>query len=319
MVTFKAGMAALILTALFAGSDAVGAAPSKDVIIKANWVTLPSEATIAFAYPKIARAAGITGFVILDCVVGTDTNLKNCKVVTERPLGLGFGDAALSITSEFHLTPQLRNGVAEEVHARIPINFATDQPESPPVAPPTLAEAIAKNPSAVGDAREIARKLSSLDPSFIWLCDLYSVSITPLFSENSGAPSRPIVSAFTLALNDFSEERQDRVAASLVTAFSADQLKDIRNFYDTPTGQVFAAKYSEALQTSSSADRDLLLAFMDSWRAKACAASACTADENAKFDQLSEALHTYLAPPTPTAAPRLPAHPEPKLLARPKP
>ena len=59
------------------------------------------------AFPVRAAASGVTaGMVRLDCDVRQDGGLTDCRVSEEKPSGMGFGAAALSVAHLFRLTPQ---------------------------------------------------------------------------------------------------------------------------------------------------------------------------------------------------------------------
>ena len=91
-------LAAFVLLAL-AASGASAQAP--------HWVHEASGADMDAAFPARAAASGVTsGMVSLDCDVLRDGGLTNCRVGEERPSGMGFGDAALSVAHLFRLAPQ---------------------------------------------------------------------------------------------------------------------------------------------------------------------------------------------------------------------
>ena len=47
--------------------------------------------------PQAARAARRAGRASVNCVIRSDTRLEDCRIVSETPPGLGFGEAALRI------------------------------------------------------------------------------------------------------------------------------------------------------------------------------------------------------------------------------
>jgi len=50
-------------------------------------------------YPAAARAAGVSGNATLDCLQTERDRLTDCRLVSEGPEGLGFGDAALKMAT----------------------------------------------------------------------------------------------------------------------------------------------------------------------------------------------------------------------------
>jgi TonB family protein len=71
-------------------------------------------------YPPEAKAAGITGDVILNLVVGADGSVKSVAVV--RGAGHGFDEAAVAAAEQFVFSPALRDGVP--VATRIPYKYS---------------------------------------------------------------------------------------------------------------------------------------------------------------------------------------------------
>jgi len=76
-----------------------------------RFVEGPSSRQIADAAPAAAKRGRIDGRVRLRCVIGLDTRLQDCRVVSESPQGLGFGAAAASIAQQrFRFSPPTRDG-----------------------------------------------------------------------------------------------------------------------------------------------------------------------------------------------------------------
>ncbi|CAN5300762.1 hypothetical protein BH10PSE4_BH10PSE4_27480 [soil metagenome] len=66
-------------------------------------------AEIAAAYPPAARDQKITGDVTLDCAADAQGHVVDCKVEEEKPAGLGFGAAALGLSTKEKIKPKDRN------------------------------------------------------------------------------------------------------------------------------------------------------------------------------------------------------------------
>ena len=69
-------------------------------------------------YPKAAQKAGLSGRSVLDCSVDAQGWLRDCKVASEQPADLGFGQAALRMAPLFRM-----NAPASDARAQIPITF----------------------------------------------------------------------------------------------------------------------------------------------------------------------------------------------------
>lgn len=97
-----------LAVALFA-SQAV-AQIETTVDVQPDWKRKPTPANIMSVFPKAALKAGIGGRAMLYCKVSALGALFDCKVVSERPEGMGFGGAALTMSTQFILTPAMKGG-----------------------------------------------------------------------------------------------------------------------------------------------------------------------------------------------------------------
>lgn len=69
----------------------------------AVWTSLPSANDISRHYPARALREDRAGRVILDCAVVAGGTLADCFVLRETPGDMGFADAALALSRQFHL------------------------------------------------------------------------------------------------------------------------------------------------------------------------------------------------------------------------
>lgn len=71
----------------------------------------PSSRQIADAAPAAAKRARVDGMVNMRCIIGLDSRLYDCRVVSETPQGMGFGEAAVRVAMDrFRFSPPTRNG-----------------------------------------------------------------------------------------------------------------------------------------------------------------------------------------------------------------
>ncbi len=100
----------------------LAAAPS--VITDPSWRREPTAEEMADQYPLKAIDAWVEGKVVIVCRVATTGKLNNCRVVSEEPQGLGFGNAALGVSGSMEMNPQLVDGVPDDGgEVRIPLQF----------------------------------------------------------------------------------------------------------------------------------------------------------------------------------------------------
>lgn len=140
-----------ILSWLFALSAAALAGSAAAQSTDPDWASLPDGDQISAVYPRLATDLHLNGYTLMHCKLNAEGVLRECAIVVEQPIGLGFGPAALSLSGSFRMKPAmdgsrpLGGGVVN-----IPVRFAFPDP-SPAPAPAGLPT----SPRAL----ELARKL----------------------------------------------------------------------------------------------------------------------------------------------------------------
>ncbi len=104
------------------------------VLGRPRWTRLPSGEDALASYPSAALAAGVTGQVILLCVIGSDGGLSDCRVESETPTGQGFGASALGLAPQFRMTLWTEDGLPTVgSRVRFPLSYALPA-DTPPAA-----------------------------------------------------------------------------------------------------------------------------------------------------------------------------------------
>ena len=114
-------------------STPAGSSPSEPIQIgQPDWTALPDASKTAQLYPAAARDAGVvTGAGKVDCRIGDDGDLNSCTLLSEEPVGLGFGDAALSAAPDMYANLWSRDGLRTPgAHVVVPLRFNAPQPGS---------------------------------------------------------------------------------------------------------------------------------------------------------------------------------------------
>jgi len=107
-------------------APAPGAPAAPAVITRPRWIERPNGADFARYFPERALDRGVSGKVVLDCLVGADGSIR-CTVASETPARYGFGEAALAISRYFRMAPQLEDGrPSEGGRVQVPLQFRAD-------------------------------------------------------------------------------------------------------------------------------------------------------------------------------------------------
>lgn len=113
--------------------DPPPAPPTPSILTAPIWLERPDATDFSRYFPHDALVAGISGRVVLECLVAADGRLA-CAVLSEEPLGYGFNEAGLRVSRHFRMAPQTREGAATAGgRVRVPIRFVA---VAPPVPPP---------------------------------------------------------------------------------------------------------------------------------------------------------------------------------------
>jgi TonB family protein len=108
------------------------------VIGRPRWTALPRGEDMVSAVPAQARQAGVLkARVVIECAVGASGGLEACAVQSEEPAGLGYGEAAVTLSRRFGLAIWSDEGLPTVGgRVRIPIRFDVADAAAPPAPKP---------------------------------------------------------------------------------------------------------------------------------------------------------------------------------------
>jgi TonB family protein len=97
------------------------------MVFNLAWVSAPSFADMALAYPAAGREQRVGGHVVLSCRLTGDGQLHSCDVVSEQPTGAGFRGAAKKLVGRFSAPRTFPDGrPLKDVMVHVPITFAPE-------------------------------------------------------------------------------------------------------------------------------------------------------------------------------------------------
>ena len=218
--------------------------PIEGVITKPDWDRRPTDDDMASDYPYLGQVLSLGGDAAISCVVTSLGELSNCTLARETPAGLGFGEAALKMSSLFHDEARRRSTAAPVGGARVtvPIRFVA------PIAQPVTATAAATRAVAVrhvafapgppsGRRDRQRRRRHSLCPG---VAGRYRL-----------AQARPTPQA-NLALDDLQAAYKATIPAQIdhyaqlyARSLTEPQLAAIVAFEDSPAGRTWAAQAAQ--------------------------------------------------------------------------
>ncbi|HWE46163.1 MAG TPA: energy transducer TonB [Caulobacteraceae bacterium] len=80
------------------------------MISSPDWLQKPSSRQLEADYPRRALINGVSGKALVRCRVQVDGLLDDCSILSESPLGLGFGEATLRAAHHFRMRPEKLDG-----------------------------------------------------------------------------------------------------------------------------------------------------------------------------------------------------------------
>lgn len=89
----------------------------------------PDPSILERYYPQRARDQGVSGRVVIDCAITPQGALSGCRVISESPRGMGFGEASVRAATRLRVRTHGRSGNgAPGARIQIPLDWRLDEP-----------------------------------------------------------------------------------------------------------------------------------------------------------------------------------------------
>lgn len=268
------------------------ALPVAGAVVNPDWISKPSGEDVGRFYPAIAQALFIPGHATLHCRVNSLGAVQDCTVVSETPSGLGFGQAAVSLSSLFRMKPKTVDGQAVDgAEITVPINFSL-----PLWAP--APDPLESGPQPSAKAMDLARRLSVAMGDGQAILQYFTSQLDRLrqteFAASSGAGAANQEVALQ-SLSDAMDARHgsflDLKAKAIAQQMPENEMAQVLAFLETPAGKHWISTTQAITASVQAGDGNLTFAVMADARERFCkkvpclptkAVSVTAADQGAK-------------------------------------
>jgi len=112
-----------MIAGLAAADDPSATVTDPPAMTGPNWLTPPKGDDLAHLYPLPAMRAHLEGAATIKCIVTVEGYLNSCQVLTETPVGAGFGLATVQASALWRMAPATRDGTPVEGVITVPLKW----------------------------------------------------------------------------------------------------------------------------------------------------------------------------------------------------
>ena len=250
--------------------------PIEGVITRPDWLRKPDANTLARYFPPFATFLELGGFVRMTCTVNTDGTLKDCKVLSEKPAGLGFGEAAIEMAPDFAMRPETLDGTpVNGASVTIPITFATPVRAAvpPPVSPPN--DGPTPTPRALALGRRLAAETIAGEQTSVMLKEA-TQRMRDNVASTGGSPEQQLaIDSFQQATLAAMPALTERYAQFFARSLSERELLQTLVFMESPAGRSWTALEPKAQREGLADIASLAQVIIADTRQRFCRQIAC--------------------------------------------
>ena len=204
-------------------------------------IQAPGNNDLEREYPQIALRMRFAGFSSMTCKALVTGRLDDCHVVSENPIGMGFGAAEIRTAVYFRAQPATRDGQPVESTMTIPMRWQVGETKAP--APLVLAPA---SPGALA----LSRRVIALQGIAGQIKDQWRPFLEQQAAQTSetGSPqaAKSLLDAYKQGLTETIEADMDRQAHELASRENEADLKAAVVFLESSAGRALVAAERQA-------------------------------------------------------------------------
>lgn len=200
-------------------------------IVSPKWATSPTRDQIQRVTPRLALAIQLPGWALLNCTISAIGSPADCVVISDRPKGVGFGEAAKSLAAFYILNADgMKDGGAGK-RAAVFIPFTTLSIPSPP---PQLTQFDAEKLAVASKLMATQKVKTELSPALLRMAGGSGATFTP--GMDPGV-RHELMAAVGAGAEAATAEASDLVRAFYAENYTLEELQAMVRLQETPGGR----------------------------------------------------------------------------------
>lgn len=263
---------AVLAAALAAAAPIRSTEPGRALITNPEWREIPDAEVLAAVYPKVAVMLELEGRALIECFVNEVGRLEACEIITETPAGMGFGPAAMAMSTAFQMNPRMVNGRPTTGVVRIPIRFQLPG-EDDEVEQPSKSTPDAERLKAAG---RVVTLLGAEDRMFAALHTAFDGTDGLDVETMDEAKAKDLLQINVDLRQQYIPRMLEQLTTSYAEMFTAEELAAFGTFLELPAGKSFwngGARFGQTMGERAVVIRKAMLAEM---RDRFCAKHECS-------------------------------------------